>query len=45
MKRHPKIGRTEALRRSMLAMIDTGRGYEAHPAFWEPLVLVRGAAR
>jgi CHAT domain-containing protein len=41
------IGRAEALRRSMLSMIATGRGYEAHPAFWAPFVLVGegGAAR
>jgi CHAT domain-containing protein len=24
----------------MLAMIDTGKNYEAHPAFWSPFVLV-----
>jgi CHAT domain-containing protein/tetratricopeptide (TPR) repeat protein len=36
----PKIGRAEALRRSMLSMIDTGKEYEAHPAFWAPFVLV-----
>jgi CHAT domain-containing protein len=43
----PKIGRAEALRRSMLSMIDTGKDYEAHPAFWAPFVLVGegGAAR
>jgi tetratricopeptide (TPR) repeat protein/CHAT domain-containing protein len=42
-----KIGRAEALRRSMLSMIDNGNGYEAHPAFWAPFVLVGegGAAR
>jgi CHAT domain-containing protein len=28
------------LRRSMLSMIDNGKGYEAHPAFWAPFVLV-----
>jgi CHAT domain-containing protein len=39
-KRDPKIGRTEALRRSMLSMIDKGKEYEAHPAFWAPFVLV-----
>jgi CHAT domain-containing protein len=36
----PKIGRAEALRRSMLSMISTGKDYEAHPAFWAPFVLV-----
>jgi CHAT domain-containing protein/tetratricopeptide (TPR) repeat protein len=43
----PKIGRAEAQRRSMLSMIDTGKDYEAHPAFWAPFVLVGegGAAR
>jgi CHAT domain-containing protein len=35
----PKIGRAEALRRSMLAMIYTGGGY-AHPANWAPFVVV-----
>jgi CHAT domain-containing protein len=47
LKTDPKIGRAEALRRSMLSMIDTGKEYEAHPAFWAPFVLVGegGAAR
>jgi CHAT domain-containing protein len=47
LKRDPKIGRAEALRRSMLSMIDTGKDYEAHPAFWAPFALVGegGAAR
>jgi CHAT domain-containing protein len=47
LKADPKIGRAEALRRSMLSMIDTGKAYEAHPAFWAPFVLVGegGAAR
>jgi CHAT domain-containing protein/tetratricopeptide (TPR) repeat protein len=40
LKANPKIGRAEALRRSMLSMIDTGKDYEAHPAFWAPFVLV-----
>jgi CHAT domain-containing protein/tetratricopeptide (TPR) repeat protein len=40
LKADPKIGRAEALRRSMLSMIDTGKDYEAHPAFWAPFVLV-----
>jgi CHAT domain-containing protein len=40
LKRDPKIGRAEALRRSMVSMIDSGRDYEAHPAFWAPFVLV-----
>jgi CHAT domain-containing protein len=40
LKSDPKIGRTEALRRSMLSLMTTGKGYEAHPAFWAPFVLV-----
>jgi CHAT domain-containing protein len=40
LKTDPKIGRGEALRRSMLYMIATGKDYEAHPAFWAPFVLV-----
>jgi CHAT domain-containing protein len=40
LKADPKIGRAEALRRSMLALLETGEGYEAHPAFWAPFVLV-----
>jgi tetratricopeptide (TPR) repeat protein/CHAT domain-containing protein len=40
LKADPKIGRAEALRRSMLSLITTGKDYEAHPAFWAPFVLV-----
>jgi CHAT domain-containing protein len=47
LKHDPNIGRAEALRRSMLSMITTGKDFEAHPAFWAPFVLVGegGAAR
>jgi CHAT domain-containing protein len=47
LRTDPKIGRAEALRRSMLSLIETGQGYEAHPAYWAPFVLVGegGAAR
>ena len=47
LKTDPNIGRADALRRSMLSMIDSGKEYEAHPAFWAPFVLVGegGAAR
>jgi CHAT domain-containing protein len=47
LKANPKMGRAEALRRSMLSMITTGKDYEARPAFWAPFVLVGegGAAR
>jgi CHAT domain-containing protein/tetratricopeptide (TPR) repeat protein len=40
LKSDPDIGRSEALRRSMLAMIDNGETYQAHPAYWAPFVLV-----
>jgi CHAT domain-containing protein len=38
--RDKTIGRTEALRRAMLAMIDTGEAREVHPAYWAPFVVV-----
>jgi CHAT domain-containing protein len=34
------VGRAEALRRSMLAMIESGDQKEAHPAYWAPFVIV-----
>ena len=40
MTRDPKVGRAEALRRSMLALIDKGEPHEAHPAYWAPFVVV-----
>ena len=40
MARDPKVGRSEALRRSMLALIDKGEPHEAHPAYWAPFVVV-----
>jgi CHAT domain-containing protein/tetratricopeptide (TPR) repeat protein len=39
MKADPKIGRSEALRLSMLALVATG-GSDAHPANWAPFVVV-----
>jgi len=39
LKVEPKLGRAEALRRSMLAMIASG-GRNAHPANWAPFVVV-----
>jgi len=40
-----EVGRAEALRRSMLGLIDQG-GTEAHPSYWAPFVVVgEGAAR
>ena len=46
MKADPKLGRADALRRSMLAMVDSGEPGEAHPSAWAPFVLVgEGAPR
>ena len=39
MTSHPDIGRAEALRRSILALIAKG-GENAHPSVWAPFVLV-----
>jgi CHAT domain-containing protein len=45
MARDAKVGRAEAMRRSMLALIDKGTAEEAHPAYWAPFVVVgEGAA-
>lgn len=35
----PSIGKAEALRRSMIRLIDSG-GAKAHPSYWAPFVLV-----
>jgi CHAT domain-containing protein len=43
LKADRDISRAQALRLSMVAMIDKGRDFEAHPAFWAPFVLVGGA--
>ena len=40
MAANKRIGRAEAMRQSMLAMIDKGTVAEAHPAFWAPFVVV-----
>jgi CHAT domain-containing protein len=34
------VGRAEALRQSMLALIDKGNANEAHPSYWAPFVVV-----
>jgi CHAT domain-containing protein len=40
-----KLGRSEAMRRSMLALIDNGEPEEADPSYWAPFVVVgEGAA-
>jgi CHAT domain-containing protein len=41
----PKIGRAEALRRSMSRLITSGRPHEAHPEYWAPFVLVGADGR
>jgi CHAT domain-containing protein/Tfp pilus assembly protein PilF len=40
LKAHPEIGRAEALRRSMVELIEHGVAEYAHPAVWAPFVLV-----
>ncbi len=40
ISRDNKIGRAEALRWAMLAMIDKGKSHEAYPAYWAPFVVV-----
>ena len=39
MGRNPGVGRAEAMRRAMAALIETGAA-EAHPANWAPFVVV-----
>ena len=39
------VGRAEALRRSMLALIEKGAPHEAHPAYWAPFVVVGEGAQ
>jgi len=34
------VGRSEALRRSMVALIENGQPQEAQPAFWAPFIVV-----
>ena len=38
--RDGKLGRAEALRRAMLALIDKGEPKMAHPAYWVPFIVV-----
>jgi CHAT domain-containing protein len=46
ISRDAKVGRAEALRQAMLAMIDKGEPHEAHPSYWAPFIVVgEGAAR
>ena len=45
LKTNPKIGRAEALRRSMVALMDSGVVALSHPAAWAPFVVVGEGAR
>lgn len=39
------VGRAEAMRRAMAALIENGAPHEAHPSYWAPFVVVgEGAA-
>jgi CHAT domain-containing protein len=41
-----RLGQAEALRRAMIAMVDSGGARTAHPAFWAPFIVVgEGAAK
>ena len=44
LKADPKIGRAEALRRSMRRLIAEGLPQDVHPALWAPFVLVGNGA-
>ena len=45
MRRDARLGRSEALRRAMLGLIDKGAPHEAHPAYWAPFVIVGDGGR
>jgi CHAT domain-containing protein len=40
LSRDGKVGRAEALRRAMLALVDKGAPHEAHPSYWASFVVV-----
>lgn len=40
IKADPTLGRAEAMRRSMSALIDTGDDFMAHPSYWAPFSVV-----
>jgi CHAT domain-containing protein len=40
LRANPRVGRAEALRRSMARLIESGEGYQARPEYWAPFVLV-----
>ncbi|WP_369598664.1 CHAT domain-containing protein [Sinorhizobium meliloti] len=45
MARDASVDRAEALRRSMLALIDNGEPHEANPGYWAPFVIVGDGGR
>lgn len=40
LDKQPGIGRADAMRRSMVDLIDNGEPHEAHPAYWAPFIVV-----
>ncbi len=40
LQAEPGLGRAEALRRSMLSLIDEGEPYQRHPSYWAPFIVV-----
>jgi CHAT domain-containing protein len=44
LKKDPRIGRAEALRLSMKAVIEKGNAFDTHPSQWAPFVLVGDGA-
>ncbi len=40
MAKDQSVGRSEALRRAMLELLEKGKPHEAHPSYWAPFVLV-----
>jgi CHAT domain-containing protein len=45
MSSDKSVGRAEAMRRSMLAMIESGGQNESHPAHWAPFIVVGEGSR
>ena len=45
LRAEAKIGRAEALRRSIGALVDNSEPHFAYPAFWAPFVLVGDGRR
>jgi CHAT domain-containing protein len=45
LENEPGMGQAEALRRSMIALLDSGEGWTSHPSLWAPFVLVGEGGR